>query len=52
MNINFTIEVNEQLKGVKFDSKETSDIEFSFLDFFYTSLQMKTYKINNMQTVT
>ena len=44
------LEINELLKDVKFNSKETQDIEFTFINLFYTSLQMKIDQINDMET--
>ena len=44
--------MNELLNNKKFDSKETEDIEYSFINFFQTSLQMKIDEINGMQTTT
>ena len=32
-------------------SKETEDIEYSFINFYNTTLQMKIDKINGMQTI-
>ena len=42
--------MNELLTNKKFDSKETEDIEYSFINFFHTSLQMKIDEINGIQT--
>ena len=42
--------MNEFLINKKFDSKETEDIEYSFINFFHTSLQLKIDKINEMQS--